>query len=97
VLDREAMGRLIRGRRILITGAGGTIGSELARQIAALMPARLLLFDNGEFLLYAIDIELRERHPQLTVRPLLAMCATGCASTRSSPPSARDRVPRRRA
>ncbi len=72
VLDREAMARLIRGRRILVTGAGGTIGSELARQIAALSPARLILFDNSEFLLYAIDGELRERWPELAIHPLLA-------------------------
>ncbi len=71
VLDREAMARLIRGRRILVTGAGGTIGSELARQLAALAPARLALMDNSEFLLYAIDGELRERWPELAVRPLL--------------------------
>jgi FlaA1/EpsC-like NDP-sugar epimerase len=71
VLDREAMARLIRGRRVLVTGAGGTIGSELARQIAALGPARLILVDNGEFLLYAIDWELRERFPDLALRPLL--------------------------
>jgi FlaA1/EpsC-like NDP-sugar epimerase len=72
VLDREAMARLIGGRRILVTGAGGTIGSELARQIAALSPARLILFDNSEFLLYAVDGELRERWPQIVLRPLLA-------------------------
>jgi len=71
VLDREAMARLIRGRRILVTGAGGTIGSELARQLAALAPARLTLFDNSEFLLYAIDGELRERFAELPIRPLL--------------------------
>ncbi len=72
VLDRDAMARLIRGKRILVTGAGGTIGSELARQIAALSPARLILLDNSEFLLYAIDGELRERLPGLVIRPLLA-------------------------
>jgi FlaA1/EpsC-like NDP-sugar epimerase len=71
VLDREAMARLVRGRRILVTGAGGTIGSELARQLAALEPARLILFDNSEYLLYTIDIELRERFPGLPIRPLL--------------------------
>src|SRR5439155_13347090 len=71
VLDRDAMARLIEGRRILVTGAGGTIGSELVRQIAALAPARLILVDNSEFLLYAIDGELRERWPTLAVSPLL--------------------------
>jgi len=71
VLDREAMARLVRGRRILVTGGGGTIGSELARQLAALAPARLILFDNSEFLLYSIDIELRERFAGLEIRPQL--------------------------
>jgi FlaA1/EpsC-like NDP-sugar epimerase len=71
VLDREAMANLVHGRRILVTGAGGTIGAELARQLAALAPARLILFDHSEFLLYSIDIELRERFPGLAIRPLL--------------------------
>ena len=71
VLDREAMERLIRGRRVLVTGAGGTIGSELARQIAAFAPARLIFLDSSEFLLYEIDGELRERRPDLAVVPLL--------------------------
>lgn len=68
VLDRAAMSRLVRGRRVLITGAGGTIGAELSRQIAALSPAQLVLLDNSEFALYSIDSELRERHPEM--RPL---------------------------
>ena len=71
MLDRDAMARLVRGRRIFVTGAGGTIGSELARQLAALAPARLILADNSEFLLYSIHMELRERCPQLAIEPLL--------------------------
>jgi O-antigen biosynthesis protein WbqV len=62
-LDRDGMARLIAGRRVLITGAGGSIGAELARQVAALAPAELVLFDNGEFALWQIDLELGELHP----------------------------------
>jgi O-antigen biosynthesis protein WbqV len=71
VLDREAMAKLVRGRRILVTGAGGTIGAELARQLAALDPAQLVLLDHSEYLLYSIDLELREHFPGLAIRPLL--------------------------
>ena len=71
VLDRDGMAQLIRSRRILVTGAGGTIGAELARQIAALSPGRLVLLDNGEFALYGIEVELRERFPSLLPVPLL--------------------------
>jgi FlaA1/EpsC-like NDP-sugar epimerase len=71
VLDRASMSRLIQGRRVLVTGAGGTIGAELSRQIAALSPARLVLLDNSEFALYSIDMEVREQFPQLPRVPLL--------------------------
>ncbi len=71
-LDREGMARLVQGRRVLVTGAGGTIGSELARQVAALGPAKLVLLDNGEFALWQIDIELAEIHPTVRRRVVLA-------------------------
>jgi O-antigen biosynthesis protein WbqV len=71
VLDRDGMARLVRGRRVLVTGAGGTIGAELARQIAAFSPGRIALLDNSEFALYSIEVELRERFPALTMLPLL--------------------------
>ena len=71
-LDRGAIAGLVAGRRVVVTGAGGTIGSELTRQIAALGPARLVLVENGEFNLYAIDMELRERFPGLDIRAVLA-------------------------
>jgi O-antigen biosynthesis protein WbqV len=71
-LDREGMARLIQGRRVLVTGAGGTIGGELARQLAAFGPAELTLLDHGEYLLYEIELELSERYPDLARRAVLA-------------------------
>jgi FlaA1/EpsC-like NDP-sugar epimerase len=71
VLDRDGMARLVRDRRVLVTGAGGTIGSELARQVAAFGPGRLALIDNGEFALWSIETELRERFPAVPLLPLL--------------------------
>jgi FlaA1/EpsC-like NDP-sugar epimerase len=71
VLDRAAMSQLIRGRRVLVTGAGGTIGAELSHQIAAIRPSLLVLIENSEFALYTIDMELRERFPEVTTLPLL--------------------------
>ncbi|MFC4167531.1 polysaccharide biosynthesis protein [Teichococcus aestuarii] len=71
-LDREGMARLVQGRRVLVTGAGGTIGGELARQVAALGPAQLTLLDHGEFALYSIDLELAESHPGVPRRAMLA-------------------------
>ena len=71
-LDRAGMARLVAGRRVLVTGAGGSIGAELARQVAALRPAELLLLDNGEYALWQIDLELAELHPTLPRRAVIA-------------------------
>jgi O-antigen biosynthesis protein WbqV len=72
VLDRAAMKALIAGKRVLITGAGGTIGGELVRQVADFEPAALALLDSSEHLLYLIDLELSERHPKLPRSAILA-------------------------
>ena len=60
-LDWAAINSGLAGKTILITGAGGSIGSELCRQIARLEPAGLLLLDHSEFNLYAIELELSEK------------------------------------
>ncbi|APG88685.1 polysaccharide biosynthesis protein EpsC (plasmid) [Sinorhizobium americanum CCGM7] len=65
-LDREAIARLIRGRRVLITGAGGSIGSELTAQVAACEPAEIVLLDNSEYNLYSIDMTLAETLPNVS-------------------------------
>ncbi len=64
-LDIDPVRRLVEGKRILITGAGGTIGSEITRQVAALMPERLTVLDYSEFNLYEIDRELRGTFPEM--------------------------------
>jgi O-antigen biosynthesis protein WbqV len=71
-LDRAGMARLIAGRRVLVTGAGGSIGAELSRQVAGLAPAEILLLDNGEFALWQIDLELGETQPGVARRAVIA-------------------------
>jgi O-antigen biosynthesis protein WbqV len=71
-LELTRIRELIAGRAVLVTGAGGSIGSEIARQVAAQGPSRLLLLDNGEFNLYRIDGEIAGSHPALERVALLA-------------------------
>ena len=66
--DRQAF----TGRRVLITGAGGSIGSELARQVAACGPSRLTLVDHCEHALFQIERELADLLPEGVVEPVLA-------------------------
>ena len=61
----------ITGRRVIITGAGGSIGSELARQVAEFQPGRLVLLERSENGLYMIEQELRRKHPEITLIPLI--------------------------
>jgi FlaA1/EpsC-like NDP-sugar epimerase len=60
-LDTHAVRQLIRGRRVMVTGAGGSIGSELCRQIAGFAPASLVLFERYENSLFAVENDLRDR------------------------------------
>jgi FlaA1/EpsC-like NDP-sugar epimerase len=64
--------RAFAGRRVLITGGGGSVGSELARQIAACGPERLTLLDHSELNLFQIERELMERFPGVAIDPVLA-------------------------
>ena len=61
----------VRGRTILVTGAAGSIGSELCRQLAGFGVGRLVLFDNAETPMHNIRLELEERHPDLTFTPVI--------------------------
>lgn len=71
VLDRSGLERMIAGKRVLVTGAGGTIGSELVRQIAAYRPSHLALLDNAEYQLYLIDLAMEESWPSLSRAAIL--------------------------
>ena len=66
VLDRERVRRLIAGKRVLVTGAGGSIGSEICRQVAALSCAHLTMVDHSEFGLFVIDQEVSDAFPTLS-------------------------------
>ena len=64
-MDIAEVSKYLSGKRVMVTGAGGSIGSELCRQVAKLEPELLMLFGRGENSLYHTDIELREYEPEL--------------------------------
>ena len=66
-LDEAQLSGFIEGQTILVTGAGGSIGSELCRQIARFAPARLVLFESSEFSLYSVEQEFRDRRSSMEV------------------------------
>jgi FlaA1/EpsC-like NDP-sugar epimerase len=67
-LDWPGIRGALAGKTILVTGGGGSIGSELCRQLARLGPRRLVILDNSEFNLYQIEMELVKRFPDLELR-----------------------------
>ncbi|MDE2094614.1 MAG: polysaccharide biosynthesis protein [Burkholderiales bacterium] len=87
-LDEAGVAALISGKTVLVTGAGGSIGSELCRQVARYGPARIVLFEQSELALYQIDEQLTELHPHLPLVRLigdvksLAQIGHACATHR---------------
>jgi FlaA1/EpsC-like NDP-sugar epimerase len=71
-LDEDALGELLTDHLVMVTGAGGSIGSELARQAARFAPKRLVLVERAEPALWAIHRELTAAHPHLDVVPAMA-------------------------
>ncbi len=69
--DEERVSRDLGGSVVLITGGAGSVGSELARQIARAGPAKLVLVEQAESPLYFVDLELRKAHPDLEVVPVI--------------------------
>jgi len=70
-LDMKSIGSYLTDKVILVSGAGGSIGSELCRQIAQFEPKNLILFDKTENSLFHIEMEFRQRFPKISVTPIL--------------------------
>jgi FlaA1/EpsC-like NDP-sugar epimerase len=70
-LDDAELHELLSNQVVMVTGAGGSIGSELCRQIAAFQPAMLVLYEMNEYAMYKVDEELREGFPELPVASIV--------------------------
>lgn len=71
-IKNKELGNFIDGKTVMVTGGGGTIGSELCRQIAANKPDKLLVVDIYENTAYELQMELKRKHPEIDVRVLIA-------------------------
>ena len=70
-LDDSGLHQFLTGKVVMVTGAGGSIGSELCRQIARFEPAKLVLFEQSELALYAMEQELPQHFPGLQIAPVI--------------------------
>lgn len=70
-LDDSGLHQLLTGQVVMVTGAGGSIGSELCRQIAQFAPAQLVLFEQSELALYSMEQELPQRFPNMQIVPVI--------------------------
>jgi FlaA1/EpsC-like NDP-sugar epimerase len=70
-LDESGLHELLTGQVVMVTGAGGSIGSELCRQIAAYQPALLVLYEVSEYAMYKVDEQLREAFPEMPVQSVV--------------------------
>ncbi|MGB0452422.1 MAG: polysaccharide biosynthesis protein [Bacteriovoracaceae bacterium] len=70
-LDNNSLGELIEQRSVLVSGAGGSIGSELCRQILPFNPAKIILFEQSEFNLFQLERDLRAEFPEAKIVPLI--------------------------
>lgn len=71
-LDDRAISGYLAGKRVLITGAGGSIGSEICRQVARYAPRKIIMVDSAETALFHIERELAQLHPDLPLVPIIA-------------------------
>lgn len=71
-IEDENLHEFLSGKTVMVTGAGGSIGSELIRQIVRFHPKSLLLVERAEFALFQIDREMVKRYPDISYKPLLA-------------------------
>jgi FlaA1/EpsC-like NDP-sugar epimerase len=71
-IDRESVGKSLRGKKVLVTGAGGSIASELCRQVARWSPAQLILLGHGENSIFEILVELDSDYPDMDLQPVIA-------------------------
>ena len=71
-IDDRLFGSILKGRRILVTGAGGSIGREICRQIARWSPSSMVLLGHGENSIFESLLELKENSPLLHIQPVIA-------------------------
>jgi FlaA1/EpsC-like NDP-sugar epimerase len=70
-LDIEQIQAYLKGKRVMVTGAGGSIGSEICRQVARFQPSKIILFENGETALFTIEQDLIQKFPDIPIIPIV--------------------------